>query len=217
MDEEVAALHAEWDLAMRVAKEVVDGDLPWAQLDAGPAFPRRDSEDRFSWLVNYQINRLRETARRRSGPNRRAYRVLDSLLTSSQSAMLRRNGDFLARGSHGGVYRLQPRYSNVWRVELYGSRYFIIAHACLHEHGERVMPPADVTIGHLLWLRADEPSFIEAANWSPCGAGLLMWNGDWQRRLRQAEADRAMMRQFHGRTEEQEDELARELWEEIGP
>jgi hypothetical protein len=178
---QLARVALQFDLARRIALgEMAADQVDWSEFDI-------EEQSRVMLFVGWEVARLTEQRRRRSGANRRAYKLLHSLLTEPQSAMLRRNGDFLTRGSAGGIYRLFPRLSAVWRVELHGSRYFWRAHACLHEHGEQVMPPADVTIGHLLWIRADEPGFIEAANWT---VNTMLWNGEWLRRLRLARLER---------------------------
>jgi len=55
---------------------------------------------------------------------------------------------------------------------------------CLHDP-ENELPPADVTIGHLLLLRTDEPRFLRLANATDArGPGCGLWNGDWLRRVR---------------------------------
>jgi len=53
----------------------------------------------------------------------------------------------------------------------------------------REMPPADVTIGHLLLLSADEPAFLAEANHRT--RSDMLWNGDYIRGLAHARRMRA--------------------------
>lgn len=65
-------------------------------------------------------------------------------------------------------------------VERHGSREFAVGPTfCLHDP-EQVLPPADVSLAHLLMLRTDEPGFVSAAN--QYESRSMLWNSDWLRR-----------------------------------
>lgn len=135
------------------------------------------------WIGSrHEIHRLRriDQRRRRGGPQRKAMTLLKTLLTPTQRQWLKRRRYFLLRAKSGHVYRLMPNFGNTSRVTLHGSRWFDHTQFCLHDQ-PRELPPADVTIAHLLLLRTDEARFLELAN--ATDARMMFWNGDWLRRL----------------------------------
>lgn len=124
--------------------------------------------------------------------NRRAMRLLRSLLSPEQRLELRRHRrSFTVIGSRGGRYRLWPYAGTTERIAQHGKYAISEVQFCLHEEGERDLPPADLTIAHLLMLRADEERFLIDANHHP--REHMGWNGDWHRRLRAARIARAQL------------------------
>jgi len=125
-------------------------------------------------------------AERDAKPAKRlAMRLLRSFLTDEQRAQLRRGRSFRVVGSAGGLYRLWPYGGGVERVERHGSRWFAVRSLCLHDYAadapdRQRIPRGDLSLQHLLLLRADEPAFLAAANTTERD---LLWNGDWLRRL----------------------------------
>lgn len=118
-----------------------------------------------------------------SGAQRKARRLLRQLLAPSQRASLSRLGHFYVTAPSGSTYRLDPRLGRAERVEKHKGRYFAKRSYCLHDADDGgKMPPADVTIAHMLLLLADEAAFLATANESPRDDQL--WNGDYLRRLR---------------------------------
>ena len=120
-----------------------------------------------------------------SAPQRLAMRLLRGLLSNEQARSLNRSGDFLVPAKSGSIYRLTPRMGLAERVEKHGRKWFVKQAFCLHdERDESRMPPADVTIAHLLMLIADEPGFLKTAN--SHRRDNQLWNRDYLRRLRTA-------------------------------
>lgn len=121
---------------------------------------------------------------------RRAMKLLRPLLTAEQKKSLRREKSFLACGSKGGMYRLCPGTGSVQGVAWHRSRWFSRVTFCLHDNREgpeAPMPPADVTLTHLLLLKADEELFLHLAN----ARQSDLWNGDYLRRMRHRRRDQA--------------------------
>lgn len=143
------------------------------------------------WVLSrYEIRRLRslDTDRRRGLPQKRAMRLLRSLLTDSQRWWLRHRRHFLVNGvSTGHVYRLHPYSGTIDRVTKHRTRWFVHTRFCLHDP-DIELPPADVSVGHLLLLRSDEPRFLALAN--ATDGRSMFWNGDWLRRVNRARRDR---------------------------
>jgi hypothetical protein len=133
-----------------------------------------------------------ERKRLRGPAQRRAHRLLRTLLTETQQRDLTRRREFFVTGSAGGIYRLLPRRGRTERVEKHGTRWYTKASYCLHDLDtvplEEQMPPADVTIGHLLLLSCDEPAFLATANAKPSD---LLWNGAYLKRLAASRKQRA--------------------------
>jgi hypothetical protein len=118
---------------------------------------------------------------------RKAMRLLRSLLSADQRRMLAQRKCFYARSRSGIMFRLWPRVGLTERVERHGSRYFRKSAFCLHdEQGIDKMPPADITVAHLLLIRADEERFLAMANEHRDESQL--WNGEYLRRMRQRHA-----------------------------
>jgi hypothetical protein len=145
------------------------------------------------WMLSrYEIRRLRglDQVRRRGDPQKRAMRLLRSLLTPTQLWWLRQRRHFLITGATTGhVYRLNPYFGHTSRVTKHGSRWFVHTRFCLHDP-EVLLPPADVMVGHLLLLRADEPRFLELANATDARGMAGLWNGEWLRRVRRRRIER---------------------------
>lgn len=137
------------------------------------------------WVLSrYEIRRLREISRerRRGSPQKKAMRLLRTLLTPNQLWWLRNRRYFLVGGHKTNhTYRLRPQYGTVSRVTKHKTRWFVHTQYCLHDPDVK-LPPADVSISHLLLLRADEDRFLSTAN--ATDARSMFWNGDWLRRVR---------------------------------
>lgn len=127
---------------------------------------------------------------------RRALALLRTLLSASQRRQLAAGHGFLARGNLGGVYRLHANVGVAWKVEKHGIRWFATRSFCIHDMPE-ICPPADVTIGHLLLLSADEAEFLRTANAKD--RPLLCWDGEYLKRARRKRLERACL-QIYGRT-----------------
>lgn len=113
---------------------------------------------------------------------RRAMRLLRSLLSPAQRAMLRTRSEFLAVCPSGNVYRLYPRTGMVWRVDRHGKNWYVRTAYCIHEDKESGIPPADRTIAHLLLLLTDEEEFLRTAN--ARNSRDQMWNSEYLRKIR---------------------------------
>jgi hypothetical protein len=135
-------------------------------------------------LLALRVYAHRLRARRRWGrAQARARRLLRSLLSAEQRGQLRRWRYFLVAAPSGSVYRLNPRCGHVERVERHGRRWFVREAFCLHDApDDGQMPPADLSVAHLLLLRADEEAFLATANRNPRNDQL--WNRDYLRRIR---------------------------------
>lgn len=141
-----------------------------------------DAEWRDVLALRAYIRRLRERERHKPA-QRKARRLLRSLLTPRQRAELRRLRYFYATTPGGATYRLDPRRGYAERVERHDRKWFVKRAYCLHDQcDEGKMPPADVTVAHLLLLLADEPAFLATANETRRDDQL--WNGEYLRRMR---------------------------------
>lgn len=134
-------------------------------------------------LITYELScRREEEAQRRRGPSqRRAHALLRSLISPAQNARLTRSRYFYVVGSAGGLYRLQPNRGMVWGCKRHGKNIYGHTSYCFHDP-DNVMPPADLTIGHMMWIMSDEAAFLEAANARDVFSTTL-WNGEWLSRL----------------------------------
>jgi hypothetical protein len=129
-------------------------------------------------LTLYEASRRKRT---RSKSQRRAMRLLRSLLSPGQLENLRKRESIRVIGSEGGVYRLYPKTGRAEFLERHGKREYGMRSYCLHEPpGDPPLPPADRTIAHLLMLTADEPSFLATANKTE--SRPMGWDSEWQKR-----------------------------------
>ena len=127
-------------------------------------------------LIIYELRRRADNRDVCSGPHRRAYRLLRSYLTPAQNAQLtgtRKYFDVI--GSAGGRYRLWPSVGLCEVTAPYGKRTYRVGACCYHEPA-RTLPRPDLTLAHLLYLTADEPGFLAAANVS-----VSYPNNGWRR------------------------------------
>jgi hypothetical protein len=133
------------------------------------------------WIEAVQI-RTAERKRLMGPPQRKALGLLRSLLTDTQRSQLARSRNFRVEGSLGGVYRLWPKndHAHTEQVERHKTRWYVRASFCYHDP-ENELPPADVSIAHLLLISADEGEFLAKANKTLQGRNL--WNGAYLRRL----------------------------------
>jgi hypothetical protein len=166
-------------LARPEAAERLVGWWRWADGTGVSASERADLAA-LLWYTRH----LREQRRDRPA-QRRAMRLLRSLLPAPMRAELRRRRCFHVRAASGATYRLDPRIGLAERVERHGGRWYATRSFCLHDaDDEGKMPPADRTVAHLLLLMADEPAFLATANATRCDDQL--WNRDYLRRARRA-------------------------------
>ena len=123
------------------------------------------------------------TIRKRSHDvaHKRSLRLLRAILSPSQRAQYRRQGDFDVVGSLGGRYRLRPAGQIVQKIEKHGKHWFSIKSYCLHD--EIGCPRGDVSIGHMLLLMTDEQEFLDKANHTDQYPDC--WNPEYMRRMRQ--------------------------------
>lgn len=175
MAEAPEAVRAHVDVVMEHVRRLADGPLDgldeairlWATDER---LNRLDRQDVLT-LVAYDMEYREGKRIRRSSAQRRAMRLFKSFLSTEQQAQLRRSNGYrvFVRGSNGGIYRLNPRTASVHRVEQKGKRWEWTQGYCLHDYaednpGKNRLPPADVSLQHLLLLSADEPAFLEAAH-----------------------------------------------------
>lgn len=147
---------------------------------------------RLATLVVDEKKRRARVEKEREAVQQRARRLLRSYLTKAQRKELRDRRHVRVIGSAGGRYKLYPGTGVAYGCELHGTRWFGVKSYCLHD-ADRVMPPADVTLGQMLLLLSDEPSFLATANMTDRRSWCL-WNGEWLRRLNRAKRERAESR-----------------------
>lgn len=164
--------------ASQYATAGVIDDSSWSDGSLVNENDRRDLENIVSYLRDCRTIRSAETRR----AQRRAMRLLRSLLTPVQRATLRTRKEFLVVCPSGNVYRLYPRTGVVWRVDRHGKNWFVRTAYCIHEDKELGIPPADRTVAHLLLLLTDEDEFLQTAN--ARDARDQMWNGEYLRKIR---------------------------------
>ena len=157
--------------------------------DLCPEYLALSVEDRRNVLA-LSCALIRYERDRRGGPEqRRALRLLRTWLTPTQRRDLRNRREFAVTGSVGGRYRLRPATGAAQAVERHGTREFAIGTIfCLHDPAE-ILPPADVSLAHLLMLLTDELGFLTSANHHVSHSTL--WDGVWLRRLHAARRARA--------------------------
>ena len=170
---EYAALAGSWTL------------IPPGEWEDGS--PVTDGDWRDVWAVRCHHARIRRDKAKDKRPQRTAMQLLRSLLSPNQRAELTRGGNVVVRGSEGGTYRILPRFGHVERVTRNGRRWFVAERYCLHDvQDDDAMPPADLSIAHMLILLSDEPEFLRLANAND--ARDQLWNGEYLRRLRRRHA-----------------------------
>lgn len=142
-------------------------------------FPDEQTLSAIAIIAAYEENRLDVRYR-----NRKAMRLLRGLLSDRQREQLRRRHySFTATGSDGGEYRLWPYWGTIERLERHGKYLISVETFCYHDP-EGELPPADLSIAHMLLLSVDEGAFLKAANRT---ARIHQgWNGEWHQQLRAA-------------------------------
>lgn len=158
-------------------------DVPWHEMS------ERDKRELLI-MTAYELERLVWRRGQRLKAQRKALKLLRSLLTPSQRAQLRSSRCFVATGTSGGTYRLWPGAGRLQRVERHGSRWFAKVSYCIHDPDELV-PPADASIGHLLLLSTDELKLTSDANVRILADQL--WNGDYLRWVNEGRRERATL------------------------
>lgn len=174
----------------RAARLLLDNVMaPDALVDLRWQDGSRITEPEMAQVMGLALYEARVRAARRNPAQRRALRLLRSLLSPEQRRQLRTRGSFRAVGSQGGVYRLSPGTGQVEGLELRGRHFFCFRTFCLHEPaGAEALPAADRSIAHLLLLSTDEAGFTQTANITERPPGC--WNGEWRRQLREARSRR---------------------------
>lgn len=104
---------------------------------------------------------------KRGKPQRLAKGLLRTLLTDeqvTQLAIAHRGVDVIGPET-GLLYRLHPTtgITNLMSPSALGAHYE--GYFCLH--GDDDLPPADISIAHLLWIVNDEMGFLASANVHP--------------------------------------------------
>ena len=136
------------------------------------------------------MHEIRLRQQQRPPAQRRAMRLLRSLLSAEQLQQLRRRKVIRLFGSAGGHYELSPCTGMVRALERHGMHFYSVRSFCLHEpDGDPILPPADRSVAHLLMLLTDEPAFVATANVTERRPDC--WNGEWRRRLNAARRQRA--------------------------
>lgn len=102
-------------------------------------------------------------AQRLQSAESRAEKLLRSMLTADQKAMLTAHGYFEVFGSAGNLYRINwGTAGNVDHIDHDGRRAAVL---CAHpDMREQWLPTADVMLAQMLALMTDEPAFIRKAN-----------------------------------------------------
>ena len=135
-------------------------------------------------LIDYIDRRRAAEMADRSEPQRKAMVLLRSLLSPDQRRQLGRSGEFMAIAASGNVYRFRPKTGRVVQVTQHKTRWFVSTSYCIHDErdGPDAMPPADLTVAHLLMVLANEAEFLATANVTDRRDQL--WNGEYLRRMR---------------------------------
>lgn len=165
-----------------IAAAAISGEIPdtWADGD----IPTEAERDDILALRGY-VERMRAAREYLRGEaQRRAMALLRSLLTREQRRQIGREKCFTATAPSGNRYRFFPGTGAVVRITKHGSRWFRHTSYCVHDERDDpdAMPPADLTVAHLLMIMADEPGFLATANARDMRDQL--WNGDYLRRMR---------------------------------
>lgn len=166
---------------------IPDGGVPWDEMD-------QEAKKTLASLLWYEVEarlavQQRDERRKAMAPaQKRALGLFLSLLSPAQRVEYRKTRRVTVRGNAGGWYRLRPTTGRVSQVEPHGVRWYAVTSYCLHDpNGD--LPPADSSVGHLLLLSTDEPSFLATAN-ATDRRSTTLWNGEWLRRLRLAKIAR---------------------------
>lgn len=172
------------EIAQRLARMEIhpDGILPDIVWQDGTHITEEEQRHVCA-LGIYEMRLMFARSGRRRKAQIKAGRLLRSLLTPGELAELRRNRYFNVMGSAGGIYQITPETGSVRRVERHGNHWYTVQRFCIHEV-EGDLPAADVSIGHLLFLKTDEPEFLRIANASRYRLPDC-WNSEYMRRRRQ--------------------------------
>lgn len=135
-------------------------------------------------LTRYIDRMVADRVAGRGEPQRRAMGLLRSLLSPDQRRQLRQQKCFRATAASGNIYRFFPRSGHCELVTRHGRHHFRRIGYCVHDDRDDpdAMPPADLTVAHLLMILADEPGFLATANARDLRDQL--WNGEYLRRMR---------------------------------
>lgn len=161
-------------------------DLRWADSTAPTAEEFRTIRAMYGYTLWYNH-------RNRPIPQRKAMRLLRTLLSPEQRRTLRAGRYFYVTTRSGATFRFWPRAGSTDRVARHGTRWYSKSSFCLHDaENDQQMPPADLVIAHLLLISADEAKFLEMANEHKNRSQL--WNGEYMREMRQARIERESRR-----------------------
>jgi hypothetical protein len=120
---------------------------------------------------------------RKQPAQRKAVKLLRSLLSAEQRKSIRNNGYFHIQVRSGNYYRIHPNMYPTKRVEKHGKRMFALGSYCLHPDLDLHIPHGDVAVSHMLMLKTDEEEFLKLANYRLYDRQL--WNRDYLRSLRE--------------------------------
>ena len=177
-DQELIAL-VEGILTDRISPMQLD-DLRWAD---STAITERESLD----VLTMYAYALRQRRRNRPIAQRKAMRLLRTLLSPEQRRTLRSGRYFYVTTWSGVTFRFLPRCGFTERVERHGKRWYSRSHFCLHDDNEE-LPPADIVMAHLLLIISNEGKFLAMANEHETRRQL--WNGEYIRGMRRARIER---------------------------
>lgn len=169
-----------------------DEYLRYAVAEHGPWPLRWDDGSEVTTADRIDLNAIRAYRQRQLAykhrdrrPQQKAMRLLRKFLSASQRTQLKRGKAFVVVAPSGHAYRLHPKTGSVAQVTTHGRRQFAAVRYCLHDDPEGKMPPADLSLAHMLLLLSDEAAFLATANFRT--ARDQLWNGEYLRRMRRRE------------------------------
>lgn len=131
--------------------------------DAAGRLQSREEAREFLFFLRLVSMEERERKMKRGRSQRRALKLLYSLIGAESRAQVSRSKYFIVVAKSGSTYRLWPHAGMTERVEPHGTKLFGVESYCYHDEGGE-LPRADVTIAHFLELVTDEEGFLSRAN-----------------------------------------------------
>jgi hypothetical protein len=171
-----------------IAGEVMPDSVPlWEDQSTATEAEMRTIEGILRYEAILALGRQDKAEQRPA--QRKARRLLRSILTADQVSELRRRRCFTVVAASGRHYRLDPACGKVTEVERHGKNFYERRSFCLHPDPEHTLPPADITVAQMCLLLADEHTFLEEANVTEHRS--LLWDGNWLRTLNEHRRDAA--------------------------